>query len=108
MKLPTNAAEWDKECERIVRAMQGYAAPCITPISKIISDDEGKSLGTGSYIEDQFAGGCSSLMSTMSLSCRQTHSAYNFTATMGSTRGHDKIFPKEHAAFINERQRLRI
>ena len=25
MKLPTNAAEWDKECERIVRAMQAYA-----------------------------------------------------------------------------------
>ena len=51
MKLPTNAAEWDKECERIVRAMQAYAAPYITPISKIISDDEGELLGTGSYVE---------------------------------------------------------
>jgi hypothetical protein len=31
--------------------MQAYAAPYITPISKIISDDEGELLGTGSYVE---------------------------------------------------------
>lgn len=51
MSLPTNDADWEIECGTVVRAMQSFVAPYVTPISKVISDDEGRLLGTGSYIE---------------------------------------------------------
>jgi hypothetical protein len=50
MNLPINAAEWDRECETVVR---GHASlhPFVTPVSKVINDDKGELLGTGAYVE---------------------------------------------------------
>lgn len=51
MSLPANEAEWEHACGAVVRAMQAHVAPTVTAISKVITDDEGELLGTGSYIE---------------------------------------------------------
>ena len=49
MSMPTNEAEWDLAC-RQVAAMQTYVRPYVTPLSTVISNDEGELLGTASYI----------------------------------------------------------
>ena len=50
MSMPTNEAEWDQACRDVTDAMRIYTKPFVTPLSTVISNDEGQLLGTAGYI----------------------------------------------------------
>ena len=52
MPIPSTEAEWDAAVELVTRAMMLFVAPTVTPISRVLSQEEGELLGTGSYLAD--------------------------------------------------------
>lgn len=44
-------AEFDRLCAEVANAMKEFAMPYVTPISKVLSDQEGEHLGTGTYLD---------------------------------------------------------
>lgn len=50
MVMPQDQDEWDKAVAMVTRAMCEHVAPFTTPLSKILSEKEGKLLGSASYM----------------------------------------------------------
>lgn len=46
-------AEWTRLCAETTRAMRAHVMPFVTPISRILSEEEGRLEGTGSYLSWQ-------------------------------------------------------
>lgn len=45
--------EWNKICADVVKQMIDHLQPCLSPISRVLSHEEGEHLGSGAYIESE-------------------------------------------------------
>ncbi|TXN01984.1 hypothetical protein FV242_16555 [Methylobacterium sp. WL64] len=48
--MPQNEAEWKQAATDVTRSMRDFTKPFVTPLSKVLSPEEGELLGTGGYI----------------------------------------------------------
>lgn len=72
------ASEWDTLTKNVVTQMSQYVYPFTTPISKVISDDDGEHWGSGSYVE--INGHCFVATNEHVVHALKTHSiAYKFS-----------------------------
>ena len=54
-RLLVNAESWQKFCAEVTREMLHHVKPFVSPISKILSDEHGEHLGSGSCVGEQNA-----------------------------------------------------